>query len=126
MPPDTKHFDELEAVLARSFLARVLMSAAERGQSAFLNSVVMSTIAELRRQFVTLSLADRLRAIGALIVSFGVTEAVLMAMVPVASAPAVPLSVWLVVAAGGASLLAGADAFAAAWPHRSVRKRTRT
>jgi hypothetical protein len=118
---DTTNFAELEAVLARSLAARVVMATADRLRSAFDSSLVVSKIAKLPRELVCYSHADRLRVVGAFIVSFGVTAAILMAMIPVASAPALPWGMWLGVAAAGATFIAAADAFATAWAHRSRR-----
>jgi hypothetical protein len=119
---DTTNFAELEAVLARSLAARVVMATADRLRSVFDSSLVVSKIAKLPRELVSYAHADRLRMVGAFIVSFGVTAAILMAMIPVASAPALPWGMWLGVVAGGATLIASADAFAAAWKHRRNRR----
>src|SRR5688500_10943110 len=114
---DTQTFAELEAVLARSLAAGALVAAAKAVQSATRNSMFVSKITSAQRTLPTSSHADQLRVIGAFIPSFGVTAAILMAMIPVASAPALPWGVWLGVAAGGAALIAAADAFARAWSH---------
>jgi hypothetical protein len=119
--PDTTNFAELEAVLARSLAARMVMAAFDRLRKAFDSSLVVSKIARLPRELVSYSHADRLRVIGAFIASFGVIAAILMAMIPVASASALPWAVWLGVAACGTALIVAADAFVAAWIQRRRR-----
>jgi MFS family permease len=125
MAPETRTFAELESVLARSLVARVLVAAAASIQRATRNSVVASTITKVRRELGSSPHADRVRVIGASIASFGVTAAILIAMIPVASAPAIPWGVWLGVAACGAAVIVTADAFATAWSHRRKRRERR-
>jgi len=108
-------FDELERVVARSGVVRVLTGTAEWLRGVAQRSATLSATLTVRRQLQLLSGTQIIRGGGILLATFAVTQAVFAVVVPIRSAAAVPAAAWLVVAAGALWVIASARPLSIAW-----------
>lgn len=117
--PGDHGFDVLEQVIGRSRVVAALTSAAAMIRGSARRSSAAAMLQGLLAELRALELAQQLRLVGVFVATFAGGHALLLSLVPVRSAPAIPAATWLLVVLAGGTLAAGADAFALAWRHRS-------
>ena len=117
MTSDDRKHGEI-ALVGPSRIVALLIRVAEVGAASMRSSRAMQGVRTLEREFLALTLAERLRCIAVALAVAASGHLLLLALVPTRLRPAVPTTLWVVVAGASAAVTFTAPALAVAWRRR--------
>ena len=106
------------ALVGRSRIVALIIRVAEVGAASMRSSRAMEGVRTLEREFLALTLAERIRCFAVALAVAASGHLLLLALVPTRLRPAVPRLLWIVVAGASAAVAFTAPALAVAWRRR--------
>jgi hypothetical protein len=108
----------VEAILARSVLARRVNAFSETWSSAARTSIARRGAETARAIWRRLAPPQRVQLVGCLVLTFAAVHVLLLQLVPLRVAPAIPRGLWALVFMLGMLLIMASEPLAAAWRQR--------
>ena len=107
------------ALVGRSWIVALMIRIAEIGAASMRSSRAMKRWRTLGREFLALTLAERIRWVAVTLAVAASGHLLLLALVPTRLRPAVPRLLWIVVAGASTAVALTAPALAVAWRART-------
>ena len=107
------------ALVGRSRIVALMIRVAEVGAASMRSSRAMEGVRTLEREFLALTLAERIRCFAVALAVAASGHLLLLAFVPARLRPAVPRILWMIVAGATTAVALAAPALAVAWRART-------